>query len=143
VKEKGALPSYSTDRTEIHHKSLKSAYRRSNKGPDAIRTILREQARLAAFQNMTDTFDFEDDSGGTGDSTDGDDMNTDDDDVNTDDDDMNTDDDDMNTDDDEPNTDDDDADTDEDDMNSDEEDDVNLKKAKQFKIQKSTQSSVT
>ena len=60
IREKEALPSYSTDRTEIYHKPLKGAYRRSNKGQNAIRTILREQARITAFQTMTGGVQFND-----------------------------------------------------------------------------------
>jgi hypothetical protein len=61
VREKGALPSYSTDRTEIWHKPLNSAFRRSNKGSDVYRFILTEQTRLAAFHSMVDDMEFEED----------------------------------------------------------------------------------
>ena len=58
VRMKGALPSYSTELTEIHHLPLKRAFRRSNKCQEyAIKFILRDQTTLAAFQNMIDDFD--------------------------------------------------------------------------------------
>ena len=60
VREKGALPSYSTDRTEIWHKPLNSAFRRSNKGTDVYRFILTEQTRLAAFHSMVDGMEYDD-----------------------------------------------------------------------------------
>ena len=56
VREKGALPSYSTDRTEIWHKWLKESWERSNKGEDSMEYILREHTRRNAFQEMLDTF---------------------------------------------------------------------------------------
>jgi hypothetical protein len=40
--EKAALPSYSTDRTEIWHKWLKESWDRSKKGEDSMEFILRE-----------------------------------------------------------------------------------------------------
>jgi hypothetical protein len=61
VREKGVLPSYSTDRTETWHKPLNSAFRRSNKGGDVYRFILTEQTRLAAFHSMVDGKEFEED----------------------------------------------------------------------------------
>jgi hypothetical protein len=58
VRSKGALPAYSTDRTEIWHKPLKNAYKRSNKLPsDAYKFILKEYSTLAAFQRMINNFD--------------------------------------------------------------------------------------
>ena len=68
VMEKGALPSYSTDRTEIWHKPLKSAYRRSNKNKVHIeRYILMEQTRISAFQAMVEELDLDETQGkGTG-----------------------------------------------------------------------------
>jgi hypothetical protein len=71
VRNKGSLPSYSTDRTEIWHKPLKSAYQRSNKKEeDAVRFILKEQAALSAFQGMiydnTEKIDGDDGDGGDG-----------------------------------------------------------------------------
>ena len=56
VHEKGALPSYSTDRTEIWHKWLKESWERSNKGEDSMEYILREHTRRNAFQEMLDSF---------------------------------------------------------------------------------------
>src|SRR3984885_9767886 len=59
VRAKGALPSYSTDRTEIFHKPLRSAYSRSNKnGDEAIQFILKENTIPSAFQSMIDQFDL-------------------------------------------------------------------------------------
>lgn len=67
VRSKGALPSYSTDRTEIWHKPLKNAYRRSNKLPgDAYKFILKEYSTLAAFQRMINNFDPDTSTGGGG-----------------------------------------------------------------------------
>jgi len=64
VMEKGALPSYSTDRTEIWHKPLKAAYRRSNKNKvHAERYILMEQTRLSAFQAMVEDLELEEAQG--------------------------------------------------------------------------------
>jgi hypothetical protein len=61
VREKGALPSYSTDRTEIFHKPLRNAYQRSNKnGEDAIKFILKDNSILSAFQSMIYRFEAED-----------------------------------------------------------------------------------
>ena len=57
VREKGALPSSSTDRTEPLHKLLKNAWRRSNKGKDSIDFVLKEHMTLAAFQSHIDNFD--------------------------------------------------------------------------------------
>ena len=55
---KGALPSYSTDRTEIYHKAYKNAFQRSNKVEgQSLKFILSEQTTLSAFQNMVDNFD--------------------------------------------------------------------------------------
>lgn len=69
VREKGALPSYSTDRTEIFHKPLRNAYRRSNKnGEDAIKFILKDNSILSAFQSMIYRFEAEDAVAKTGDS---------------------------------------------------------------------------
>jgi len=56
VREKGALPSYSTDRTEIWHKWLKESWDRSNKGEDSMEFILREHTRRNAFQEMLNLF---------------------------------------------------------------------------------------
>jgi hypothetical protein len=57
VRDKGALPSYSTDRTEIFHKPLRSAFSRSNKnGDEAIQFILKENTIHSAFQSMIDQF---------------------------------------------------------------------------------------
>jgi hypothetical protein len=57
VRAKGALPSYSTDRTEIFHKPLRSAYSRSNKkGDEAIQFILKENTIHSAFQSMVYQF---------------------------------------------------------------------------------------
>ena len=68
VIEKGALLSYSTDRMEIWHKPLKSAYRRSNKNKVHIeRYILMEQTRISAFQAMVEELDLDETQGkGTG-----------------------------------------------------------------------------
>jgi hypothetical protein len=52
VIEKGALPSYSTDRTEIHHKPFKMAWQMSNKNGLAETIVLKEVVRLSAFQDM-------------------------------------------------------------------------------------------
>jgi hypothetical protein len=53
VREKGSLPSYSTQLTEIHHKPLKQAYRRSNKRPDDImKFILHDMSIKDAFSHM-------------------------------------------------------------------------------------------
>ncbi len=57
VREKGALPSSSTDRTEPLHKLLKDAWRRSNKGKDSIEFVLKEHTTLSAFQSHIDSFD--------------------------------------------------------------------------------------
>ena len=57
VREKGTLPSSSTDRTEPLHKLLKNAWRRSNKGKDSIDFVLKEHMTLAAFQSHIDNFD--------------------------------------------------------------------------------------
>ena len=60
VRSKRSLPSYSTEATEIHHKPLHNAYKRSNKrGRDAIRFILKDQSTMAAFQSMVKDFDCE------------------------------------------------------------------------------------
>jgi hypothetical protein len=56
VREKGALSSYSTDRTEIWHKWLKTAWFRSNHGADALEFVLREHTQRCAFQEMFDSF---------------------------------------------------------------------------------------
>ena len=56
VREKGALPSYSTDRTEIWHKWLKTSWFRSNDGEDALEFILRAHTQQCAFQEMFDCF---------------------------------------------------------------------------------------
>ena len=60
VREKGAFPSYRTDRTEIWHKPLNSAFRRSNKGSDVYHFILTEQTRLAVFHSMVDDMEYDD-----------------------------------------------------------------------------------
>jgi len=59
VREKGSLTSYSTDRTEIWHKPIKSAFRRSNKGKDSMRFILKEQSVLSAFQSRLGMLDLD------------------------------------------------------------------------------------
>jgi len=60
VRSKGSLPSYSTEATEIHHKPLHNAYKRSNKrGRDAIQFILKDQSTMASFQSMVNDFDCE------------------------------------------------------------------------------------
>jgi hypothetical protein len=65
VREKGALPSYSTDRTEIWHKWLKESWERNNKGEDSMEYILREHTRRNAFQEILDSFAMgESDAGG-------------------------------------------------------------------------------
>ena len=66
VREKGALPSYSTDRTEIWHKWLKESWERSNKGEDSMEYILREHTRRNAFQEMLDSFSAGDGESDTG-----------------------------------------------------------------------------
>jgi hypothetical protein len=55
VRERGSLPSFSTQMTEIHHKPLKQAYRRSNKRPqDSIKYMLDDISQKAAFSKMID-----------------------------------------------------------------------------------------
>jgi hypothetical protein len=66
VREKGSLPSYSTDRTEIWHKWLKESWERSNKGVDSMEYILREHTRRNAFQEMLDSFGNGDEKGQKG-----------------------------------------------------------------------------
>ena len=66
VREKGALPSYSTDRTEIWHKWLKESWERSNKGEDSMEYVLREHTRRNAFQEMLDSFGNGDEKGQKG-----------------------------------------------------------------------------
>jgi hypothetical protein len=68
VREKGTLPSYSTDRTEIFYKPLRNAYQRSNKNEeDAIKFILKDNSILPAFQSMIYRFEAEDAAAKTGD----------------------------------------------------------------------------
>jgi hypothetical protein len=56
VREKGSLPSYSTQMTEIHHKPIKQAYRRSNKRPDDIlKFVLEDMSIQDAFATMIDS----------------------------------------------------------------------------------------
>ena len=45
IREHGPLPYSSTEQSESYHKSIKSAYRQSNKGPDAERFCVRDEAR--------------------------------------------------------------------------------------------------
>src|SRR5947199_1840755 len=52
VIEKGALPFYSTDRTEIHHKPFKVAWQMSNKNGKAETIVLKKVVRLTAFQDI-------------------------------------------------------------------------------------------
>ena len=60
VRQKGTLTSYSTDRTEIHHKPFKASYARSNKrGDDYLKFILKDYAVISSFQKMIDGFDPE------------------------------------------------------------------------------------
>jgi hypothetical protein len=55
VREKGALTSYNTQLTELHHKPLKEAYRRSNKRPnDVTKFILNDISVRSAFSKMID-----------------------------------------------------------------------------------------
>jgi Plavaka transposase len=49
VRQHGALPYCSTDRTETWHKPLKASYRASNKGAQAIEFILRDESRSLAW----------------------------------------------------------------------------------------------
>jgi len=73
VRMKGALPSYSTELTEIHHLPLKRAFRRSNKRQEhAIKFVLRDQTTLAAFQKMVDDFQVDTAEAVVGDSDDSD-----------------------------------------------------------------------
>ena len=66
VIEKGALPSYSTDRTEIHHKPFKVAWQLSNKNGKAETIVLKEVVRLTAFQDMVGIVEgFEESEGAT------------------------------------------------------------------------------
>src|SRR5438045_797646 len=57
VCKKGALPLSSIDRTEPLHKLLKDAWRRSNKGKDSIKFVLKEHTTLSAFQSHINSFD--------------------------------------------------------------------------------------
>jgi hypothetical protein len=60
VREKGALTSYSTDRTEIWHKILKAAYNRSNKIPDHVnKFIVTYVSRITAFRVRVSTLEFD------------------------------------------------------------------------------------
>jgi len=52
VIQKGTLLSYSTDRTEIHHKPFKVAWQMSNKNGLAETIVLKDVIRLTAFQDM-------------------------------------------------------------------------------------------
>ena len=49
VIKKGALPFYSTDWTEIHHKPFKVAWQMSNKNSKAETIVLKEVVHLTAF----------------------------------------------------------------------------------------------
>ena len=52
----GAMPPYSTQNMEIHHKPLGYAYERSNKQiAHTYKFILRDISIAEAFQNMKDT----------------------------------------------------------------------------------------
>src|SRR5438477_11296712 len=57
VHAKGALLSYSTDRTEIHHKPFKRTWQMSNKNGDAEMIILKQVIHLTAFQEMVSLID--------------------------------------------------------------------------------------
>ena len=50
VREKGALTTFSTDRTEIWHKILKAAYSRSNRNDTFNEFIVRYVSRITAFR---------------------------------------------------------------------------------------------
>ena len=52
VIKKEALPFYSTDQTEIHHKPFKVAWQMSNKNSKAETIVLKEVIHLTAFQDM-------------------------------------------------------------------------------------------
>jgi hypothetical protein len=59
VREKGALTSYSTDKTEIWHKILKEAYKRSNKIPDQVnKFIVTYVSRITSFRCKVSSIDF-------------------------------------------------------------------------------------
>jgi hypothetical protein len=48
IRANGSLSFCSTNRTEAWHKQIKEAYRRSNKGPQALEFVLRDEARRFA-----------------------------------------------------------------------------------------------
>lgn len=50
IRDKGALPYCSTDRTEPWHIPIKDSYRASNKGPQAAEFIVRDEARDHAWE---------------------------------------------------------------------------------------------
>ena len=49
VKVMGVLPFRSTNRTETWHRLSKASYRASNKGPQAVEYILRDEARSCSL----------------------------------------------------------------------------------------------
>jgi hypothetical protein len=49
IRSHGSLSFCSTNRTEAWHKQIKEAYRRSNKGPQALEFVLRDEARRFAW----------------------------------------------------------------------------------------------
>jgi hypothetical protein len=57
VRQKGALPTYSTDRTEPTHKLLKYFYRMSNKGESHIKYILTQEARHSGLRARITDYD--------------------------------------------------------------------------------------
>jgi len=60
IKSKGALPFSSTDRGEACHKPLKAAWEASNKGPQALEFMLRDEARMIQMKWWEDSLPEED-----------------------------------------------------------------------------------
>jgi hypothetical protein len=54
IRAHGSLSFCSTNRTEAWHKQIKEAYRRSNKGPQALEFVLRDEARRFAWRVWED-----------------------------------------------------------------------------------------
>jgi hypothetical protein len=54
IRAHGSLSFCSTNRTEAWHKQIKEAYRRSNKGPQAMEFVLRDEARRFAWSVWED-----------------------------------------------------------------------------------------
>jgi hypothetical protein len=50
IRQHGPLPYASTEQSESYHKAIKTAYRQSNKGPDAERFCVRDEARRFAWE---------------------------------------------------------------------------------------------